>query len=627
MTTDRRGFLSAAALAAAAGLWPRHGVRAQAKRPNIVLILADDLGWRDTSFTGSRYYRTPNIERLAQRAVYFGNAGTASPLCSPTRASIMTGCHPARTGITTPGCHEEREQLTATRAAKAPPQARRLEVTSATRLPLTYVTLAERLKEAGYATGHFGKWHLGREPYDPLHQGFDVDIPHWWGPGPAGGFVAPWKFPDFRERTPGEHLEDRMGDEVVAFLAQRRDRPFFVNYWQFSVHAPFDAKKDLIERYRASVDPADPQHCPTYAAMVQSFDDNVGKVMDALDRLGLTDTTLLVFYSDNGGNMYNTVDGTTPTSNAPLRGGKGTVWEGGVRVPCLVSWPGVTQPGTRSDALISSCDLYPTLLAAAGLTPTPDQPCDGLNQVPAFRGEPGPRHESYVYFPHSPAIPDTLPPSVTVRQGDWKLIRLFCEGPDLADRHLLFNLAADPGEQTDLAAREPARVQALSALLDRFLADTKALTPLPNPAWRPDARAAIGGWAMGANGHVSGKQTPDGLLMTVTEGDPQLVTADALALPAGNYTLSLRLRSTASGAGLAFAAGADKRFVAGSGTRIALQHDGAWHEYSAALSPKQALGALRLDLATGPGEQTLAWVRLLDADGRLVRAWPFADAD
>ncbi|MBI5834101.1 MAG: sulfatase [Armatimonadetes bacterium] len=626
MTSDRRTFLRTGALAAA-GLLARRRGQAQAKPPNIVFILADDLGWCDTSFTGSRYYRTPNVERLAQRGVYFPCAYSASPLCSPTRASALTGCHPARTGITTPGCHEERVQLAAERATKAPPTARRLECTSATRLPLTYVTLAERFKAAGYATGHFGKWHLGREPYDPLHQGFDVDIPHWYGPGPAGSFVAPWKFPNFRERTPGEHLEDRMGDEVVSFMTVHRDRPFFIDYWQFSVHAPFDAKQDLIARYRASADPANPQHCPTYAAMVQSFDDNLGKVMDALDRLGLTDNTLLLFYSDNGGNMYNTVDGTTPTSNAPLRGGKGTVWEGGVRVPCLASWPGVTRPGTRNDSLINSCDIYPTLLEAAGLPPTPDQPCDGVSQMAALRGGQGPRQESFVYFPHSPGVPDTLPPSVTVRQGDWKLIRLFCEGPELRDRQLLYNLRDDVGETTDLTDREPARVAALGALIDRFLADTKALTPLPNPAWRAEARSSYHGWATGANGHLSASETPEGLALEVTDGDPMLISAEMLDLPAGEYTMALRLRSSAKGNGLVFRSGAAKRWVPGSGTSFAIEHDGAWHEYRVALTPAQPIGALRLDLATAPGRQTLAWVRLLDAQGKLVRDWAFATAD
>jgi len=203
---------------------------------------------------------------------------------------------------------------------KAPPTKKAIICESATRLKHEYFTLAEMLKENGYATAHFGKWHLGPEPYDPLHQGFDVDIPHWSGPGPAGSYVAPWKFPNFKERTPGEHLEDRMGDEAVKFLEEHRDKPFYMNYWQFSVHAPFDAKKDLIEKYKGKVDPNNPQKCPTYAAMVQSLDDNVGKILAAVDRLGIAERTIIVFFSDNGGNMYNTVDGVPPTSNAPLRG-------------------------------------------------------------------------------------------------------------------------------------------------------------------------------------------------------------------------------------------------------------------------------------------------------------------
>ena len=220
-----------------------------------------------------------------------------------------------------------------------------MPVTSVTRLSTEYYTLPEALRDGGYATGHFGKWHLGHEPYSPLQHGFDVDIPHWPGPGPAGSYVAPWKFPDFDPDTPSEHIEDRMATEAVAFLQQHRNQPFFLNYWMFSVHAPFDAKKNLIDKYRTKVDPRDPQRCPTYAAMVESMDDAVGTLLDAIDRLGLTERTIIVLASDNGGNMYNEVEGERPTSNSPLRGGKATMYEGGVRGPCVVVWPGVVERG------------------------------------------------------------------------------------------------------------------------------------------------------------------------------------------------------------------------------------------------------------------------------------------
>ncbi len=457
-----------------------------AVKPNVVFILADDLGWADTTLYGhTKLYRTPNLERLAKRGMTFNRAYAASPLCSPTRSSILTGLHPARTGITEPNCHEPQVVLTATPGTSGPAGKKSVAPNPPTRLNTTWPTMSKAFKAAGYATGHFGKWHLGPEPYSPLQQGFDVDVPHYAGPGPAGSYVAPWKFPDFDPQTPNEHIEDRMAKEAVAFLEKHKDEPFFLNYWMFSVHAPFDAKKALIEKYRGKVDPADPQHSPTYAAMVESMDDAVGTLIDTLDRLNLTDHTILVFFSDNGGNMYDTVDGTTPTSNAPLRGGKATVFEGGVREPCVVSWPGNVKPDTRSDTVIQSIDFYPTLLEATGLTVMPGQKFDGISILPALKGETLTRKAIFTYFPHDPGVPDWLPPSVTVTQGDWKLIRIFFGGENGQHRWKLYNLHEDESEKHDLAASDPERVKTMDALIEKFLTDTQAVQPIRNPAFDP----------------------------------------------------------------------------------------------------------------------------------------------
>lgn len=454
--------------------------------PNIIFILADDLGWSDTTLYGNtKFYRTPNLERLAKRGMTFTRAYSASPLCSPTRSAILTGLSPARTGITSPNCHLPQAVLQATSGKSASPDKHTLMPEPATRLKTDYSTLPKTLHAAGYATGHFGKWHLGPEPYSPLEHGFDVDIPHYSGPSPAGSFVAPWKFPNFKETTSGEHLEDRMAAEAVAWMEKNKGRPFFLNYWQFSVHAPFDAKKDLIEKHRVRIDPGDPQRSPTYAAMVESMDDAVGTLLDALDRLKLADNTIVIFTSDNGGNMYDEVDGTTPTSNAPLRGGKATLFEGGTRVPCIIAWPGVTAAGSRGDALIQSEDFFPTLLEGLALKPAPDQQFDGASILPALRGRALAREAVFQYFPHDPGVPDWLPPSVSVHRGDWKLIRIFHAGENGGHRHLLFNLRDDIGEKTNLAARKPELVAELDALIGKFLADTKAVVPLPNPAFDP----------------------------------------------------------------------------------------------------------------------------------------------
>jgi arylsulfatase A-like enzyme len=464
------------------------GPLSAASKPNIVFILADDLGWADTTLYGkTQLYRTPNLERLAKRGMIFSQAYSASPLCSPTRSAILTGLSPARTGITTPNCHLPQVVLEAKPGTKESGKSPSISPTPVTRLATTYQTLPKTLKAAGYATGHFGKWHLGPEPYSPIQHGFDVDLPHWPGPGPAGSFVAPWKFKDF-DADPGEpnqHIEDRMAKEATAFIEKHKDGPFYLNYWMFSVHAPFDAKKALIEKYRGLVDPKDPQHSPTYAAMIESMDDAVGTLLDTLDRLKIADNTIIVFASDNGGNMYSVVDDTSPTSNAPLRGGKATMFEGGVRTPLVISWPGITASGTRNETIVQSEDFYPTFLAGLGLPAAPDQKFDGVSILPALKGKTQERPATFTYFPHAPGVPDWLPPAVSVHQGDWKLIRLFFAGENGAHRYQLYNLRDDLGEKTNLASKDPERVKTMDALIERFLLDTKAVPPVKNPAFNP----------------------------------------------------------------------------------------------------------------------------------------------
>ena len=461
---------------------------AAAKKPNVVFILADDLGWSDTTLYGTtKFYQTPNIERLAKRGLTFTRAYSASPLCSPTRSAILTGLSPARTGITSPMCHLPQVVLKAEAGKKASPIQHAISPSVVTRLSTSYPTLSKSLKNAGYTTAHFGKWHLGSEPYSALQHGFDVDLPHWPGPGPAGSFIAPWKFKDFDAdpAEPNQHIEDRMAKEAVAFLEKHKDEPFYLNYWMFSVHAPFDAKKAHIEKHRARVDPENPQRSPTYAAMVESMDDAIGTLLDALDRLKLADNTIIIFTSDNGGNMYDRVDDTTPTSNEPWRGGKATLFEGGTRVPCVIVWPGLTRPGATSDALIQSEDYYPTLLEGLDLKPQAGRIQDGASFLPALRGEKLTGKAVFQYFPHSPGVPDWLPPSVSVHRDDWKLIRIFHAGDKGAHRHLLYHLGEDPGETKNLANGRPELVKELDGLIEDFLTRTKAVVPVPNPDFDP----------------------------------------------------------------------------------------------------------------------------------------------
>ena len=457
----------------------------QARPPNVIFILADDLGWTDTGVYGSQFYETPHIDGLAQRGMTFTNAYAAAAICSPTRASIVTGLHPARIGITTAAGHLEREELEKGLRPRAAPNQPAIMANSLTRLRLDYFTLAEALGTAGYRTAHFGKWHLGREPFDPLHQGFEIDLPHTPGPGPSGGYLGPWNFwPG--AGAEGEHIEDRMASEAAEFIRQNRARPFFLNYWCFSVHAPIQGKPDLVDKYRAKADPKMAQRNPIMGAMVESLDDAVGTLLSAVDEAGIADHTIMVFFSDNGGMVHRLNAGVPVTSNEPLRSGKSSIYEGGVREPLIVVWPPMISPGSKSDEIVQSIDFYPTLLELTGVPAGEGQLFDGVSIVPALKGEALGREAIFMHSPQYSAA--TLHrPSTSVRRGDWKLIRFYCDGPGQQDRHELYNLADDIGESIDLASQEPSIVNELSALIDRFLADTEAVVPQPNPRYRPGA--------------------------------------------------------------------------------------------------------------------------------------------
>lgn len=617
-------------------------VAAAADKPNIVFILADDLGWSDTTLYGTTtLYRTPNIERLAKRGMTFTRAYSASPLCSPTRASILTGLSPARHGITAPTCHQPQVVLRARNGTAAAPQQKAVAVASVTRLKTDYATLPKALKAAGYATAHFGKWHLGHEPYSPLEHGFDIDLPHHAGPGPAGSYVAPWKFKDFDHDpdVPDQHIEDRMAQEAVRWMEKHKDEPFFLNYWMFSVHAPFDAKPALIKKYRDRVDSKTPQRSPTYAAMIESMDDAVGTLLDALDRLKLADKTIVVFTSDNGGNMYNQVDGTTPTSNAPLRGGKATMYEGGVRVPCVVCVPDLVLPNTRSDAIIQSCDFYPTLLELVAIDPPRDQKFDGVTFVEVLQGSSRKCDPIFTYFPHNPRVPDWLPPSVSVHHGDLKLIRIFYGGEEGAHQWKLFNLHDDPGEKHNLASKEPRKLKRLDQLIDRFLADTNAVQPIRNPKFdskqfrpeligkplrnNPPASGTTAGWSPSRFSKLTIREST--IELTSSGNDPFMTFRMPAPLPAGDYALEMTVSSTSKGRGQFFwqERGAKPKFHRDRSVSFDMNHDGQPNKYRIAFTTTRLATDVRLDPGQGPGKIRISAINLRDASNKVVHAWTF----
>jgi arylsulfatase A-like enzyme len=445
-------------------------------RTNIVLFLIDDLGWMDLGCQGSTFYQTPNVDRLAREGARFTDAYSACAVCSPTRAAILTGKYPARLLLT--------DWLP---SGRWNPKAKLREGRFVRALPLEEFTLAEALREAGYRTASIGKWHLGSEPFSlPEHHGFDVNVAgnaH----GAPGNYFFPyngnWKIPTTGLRAqwnvlpngePDEYLTDRLTDEAVNFIRESHESPFFLYFPHYGVHTPLQAKDELVARYE-KVPENQRQGQPVYAAMIESIDQSVGRVLATLEELSLEQNTLVIFTSDNGG-FYKA------TSNAPLRANKGAYYEGGIRVPLIVKWPGVTKPGHVISEPVTSSDLYPTCLAAAGQALRPNQHRDGVNLLSLFRGEDSLGREAiFWHFPHYNRHPSSVPSSV-IRKGPWKLIETFDpEGVEL------YNLAEDLSETTNLAAEHPELVAEIRVQLKAWRHEVGAQMMEPNPDYDPTA--------------------------------------------------------------------------------------------------------------------------------------------
>ncbi len=486
---NRREFLGTVG----AGAWAMAATQpgsAGARQPDIVLILIDDMGWRDLTCYGSSFYETPHIDRLATEGMRFTDAYAACPVCSPTRASIMSGKYPARVGVTDYiGGHRE---------------AALIDAPYTDHLPASEVSVAAALGQGGYTTWHVGKWHLGAEPYWPRRHGFDVSIGGCHLGHPWQGYFSPYGIPTLDDGPDGEHLTDRLTDEAVRLIEEQPlDQPFFLNLWHYAVHTPIQAQAEDIAKYEAKakdvgladVDPIelgppypfsrDPdnrirrrriQSHPVYAAMIENLDRNVGRVMEALERTGRADDTLVIFTSDNGG--LATSEG-SPTCNSPLAEGKGWMYEGGTREPLLVRWPGRVAPGSTCGTPVTSPDFYPTLLQAAGLEAMPEQHVDGVTLMPLLQGGTSLAREAiFWHYPHYGNQGGT--PGCSVRTGDYKLIEFFEDG-----RRELYNLREDLSEEHDLADREPARVREMSERLVDWRQTVGARLPERNPDWEP----------------------------------------------------------------------------------------------------------------------------------------------
>ena len=444
---------------------------AESKRPpNIILILMDDMGWRDVGFMGNRFVETPNIDRLAKKGLVFSQAYASAPNCAPTRACLMSGQYTPRHGIYT---------VVDPRQPVGSPWHKLTAADSKSDLATEVVTIAESLQSGGYATAFFGMWNLGRGrsgPVTPGGQGFQTVV------FPENlGFAKDAYFD-----KSGNYLSDRLTDEVLKFVETNQDRPFFAYLPDHAVHAPFEPKQDLLKKYeqKASAN-KDRRDDPAYAATIEAVDQNVGRIVETLARLKLTDNTVVIFTSDNGG---------TDRYTSPLRGGKGQLYEGGIRVPLVISGPGVKKAGGQCHAPVTSVDIYPTLLELSGAAAPKGQVMDGISLVPVLRGESElPRQRLYWHFP---CYVGKATPSSAIRDGDFKLIEFFEDG----GHRELYNLKDDPNEENDLAKKQPEKAAALYRTLKAWQSETRAAIPsAANPNYDAKAERPRGGQQPGGN--------------------------------------------------------------------------------------------------------------------------------
>ncbi|CAG7638404.1 Arylsulfatase [Paenibacillus allorhizosphaerae] len=458
-------------------------------QPNLIFILIDDMGWTDLGCYGSSFYETPHLDALAAEGVRFTEAYAACPVCSPTRASILTGKYPATLGVTNWIGGKARGKL--------------IDSPYVDHLSLEEKSIAAALKEGGYRTWHVGKWHLGGREHYPDKHGFDVNIGGCdWG-SPKKGYFSPYGIETLEEGPEGEYLTDRLTDEAIRLIRQNDGSPFFLNLWHYAVHTPIQAHPELTRRFAAKAKeqrldeteaivqgelfPSEHkkhlhvrrrviQSDPVYAAMVHNLDTNIGRLIEALKETGQYENTAIVFTSDNGG--LATAEG-SPTSNRPLHEGKGWMYEGGVREPFIVRWPGVTRPGTVCDIPVTSPDVYPTLLDIAGLELLPEQHRDGRSLVPLLLGEGSLEREAiYWHYPHYGNQGGT--PGSSIRMGDYKLIEFFEDG-----RLELYDLKNDISEAHDLSSQLPERAQFMQAKLAQWRERVEAKIPQPNPDFVP----------------------------------------------------------------------------------------------------------------------------------------------
>jgi arylsulfatase A len=471
---NRRKFLQYASAAGLAATIPEReafgeaGAEAPERPPNIVLILVDDLGWSNLGCYGGEEFETPRIDQLAREGMRFTEGYANCPVCSPSRVAIMTGKYPARVQFT--------GHITAIDRHRYPENSRILPPADRMDLPLSEVSLAEALQPAGYVSASIGKWHMGHEGYWPENQGFDVNVGGWTHGSPPSYFHPYESEREWNPRIPtleggedGEYLTDRLTDEAIHFVESNRDRPFLLYLTHYGVHRPMQAPQELIDKYTRKFEGRDVGVDPTFAAMVENLDTNTGRLLDALERLELSENTVVIFTSDNGALLAS-------THNRPLRSGKGFLYEGGIRVPLIIKWPGQIPANTLKREPVMGCDLYPTIVNMAGTKAKPGKRLDGVDLAPLWKGAARlDRDEMYWYYPHYARDM----PGAVLRRRDYKLIEYY-DPPSVE----LYNLADDPAEERNLADAMPGMASEMRRAIRRHLDAVNAKLHKPNPGFR-----------------------------------------------------------------------------------------------------------------------------------------------
>ena len=447
---------------------------AQENNPNIVFILVDDLGWMDLQCYGSHFYETPNIDQLRSEGMKFTDAYSGAPVCSPTRASILTGKNPAKLQFT--------GHITRIGRHRYPEHGRIIPPEDKMHVELEEIMIPEALEGLGYASISIGKWHVGdEEKYFPTNQGFDVNIagyedgspPTYWGPYEID---REWNsvIKNLSDRKSGEYLTDRLTDEAIKFIRNNKQKPFFTYLSYYSVHTPLEAPDSLVKKYEAKLKEHPVQKSATYAAMIEKVDDNVGRLLDEVDKLGLTDNTIVIFYSDNGGT-------TEATYNTPLREGKGYLYEGGIRVPLIFKWPGHIRPNTSCDVPVISEDLLPTIVDMAGKGAKLPDDIDGVSLLPLLEEKSGELNRDQICWYYPQYSPQAQMPGYAIRKGDYKLIEHY--DPPIVE---LFNLKKDISESENLAEKMPDKVEEFKESFDKWLEQMNPVMHTENPDYKSE---------------------------------------------------------------------------------------------------------------------------------------------